>query len=143
MESHPDWFGEDVRHRLEIGAGVSTSEYALARRQQTEGRRQFEIFFTKYDLLLLPVTPIPAPSIEGMDAIEAARQLTRFTSPFNLTGLPALSIPCGFTGSGLPLGLQIVSRQWGESQVLQAGHAFEQATSWHLRRPAFIKKAAG
>jgi aspartyl-tRNA(Asn)/glutamyl-tRNA(Gln) amidotransferase subunit A len=143
MESHPDWFGEDVRHRLEIGAGVITSEYTLARRQQTEGRREFEIFFTKYDLLLLPVTPIPAPSIEGMDAIEAARQLTRFTSPFNLTGLPALSIPCGFTGSGLPLGLQIVSRQWGESQVLQAGHAFEQATSWHLRRPAIIKKAAG
>jgi aspartyl-tRNA(Asn)/glutamyl-tRNA(Gln) amidotransferase subunit A len=135
LAERPDWFGADVRQRLEIGAALTSSEYALARRTQVEGHRRFEIFFEKFDLLLLPTTPIPAPPIEGTHAIEAARQLTRFTAPFNLAGLPALSVPCGFTGENLPIGLQIISRHWGEAKALQAGHAFEQATEWHNRRP--------
>ncbi len=135
LAEHPDWFGADVRQRLETGAALTSSEYALARLTQTEGRRRFEMFFEKFDLLLLPTTPIPAPPIEGTQAIEAARQLTRFTAPFNLAGLPALSVPCGFTGEKLPIGLQIISRHWGEAKALQAGHAFEQATEWHKRRP--------
>jgi len=61
--------------------------------------------------------------------------LTRFTAPFNLTGLPALSLPCGFSSDGLPIGLQIVGRPWAEAAVLRAGQAYEQATEWHLRRP--------
>jgi aspartyl-tRNA(Asn)/glutamyl-tRNA(Gln) amidotransferase subunit A len=140
LGSHPDWFGADIRQRLEAGAALTSTEYSLARRIQSEGRRRFEMFFTKFDLLLLPTTPIPAPEIAGTGAIEAARQLTRFTSPFNLSGLPALSIPCGSTGNGLPLGLQIVSNHWGEGQLLQAGNAFEQATEWHLLRPGLVKK---
>lgn len=95
----------------------------------------FEMFFEKFDILLLPTTPIAAPPIEGTQAIQAARRLTRFTAPFNLSGLPALSVPCGFTGGHLPIGLQIISRHWGEAKVLQAGHAFEQATEWRNRRP--------
>jgi aspartyl-tRNA(Asn)/glutamyl-tRNA(Gln) amidotransferase subunit A len=135
LAEHPDWFGADVRQRLETGAALTSSEYALARRTQTEGRRRFERFFEKFDVLLLPTTPIPAPPIEGTQAIEAARQLTRFTAPFNLAGLPALSVPCGFTDEKLPIGLQMISKHWGEAKVLQAGHAFEQATEWHNRRP--------
>jgi aspartyl-tRNA(Asn)/glutamyl-tRNA(Gln) amidotransferase subunit A len=61
--------------------------------------------------------------------------LTRFTAPFNLAGVPALSVPCGFTKSGLPIGLQIVSRAWNESGALRAGHTYQQATDWHTRRP--------
>jgi len=132
-----------VLQRLQTGAALTSSAYVLARRTQAEGRRRFEMFFSKYDLLLLPTTSIPAPLIEGTGAIEAARQLTRFTSPFNLTGLPALSIPCGLTTDGLPLGLQIVSKHWEESKVFQAGHAFEQATDWYLRRPDLIKTQRG
>jgi aspartyl-tRNA(Asn)/glutamyl-tRNA(Gln) amidotransferase subunit A len=143
LGSHPDWFGADVHQRLELGAALTSTEYSLARRVQSEGRRRFEMFFTKYNLLLLPSTPIPAPEIAGTVAIEAARQLTRFTSPFNLTGLPVLSVPCGSAGNGLPLGLQIVSKHWGEVQLLQAGHAFEQATEWHLRRPDLVKIQTG
>lgn len=143
LNSHPDWFGTDVRQRLESGAALTSTEYSLARRVQSEARRRFEMFFTKYDLLLLPTTPIPAPEIAGTVDIEAARQLTRFTSPFNLTGLPALSIPSGFTSNGLPLGLQIVSKHWGEAQILQAGHAFEQATGWHLHRPDLVRSRTG
>ena len=135
LTKHPDWFGADVLQRLQNGAALSSSEYALARQTQAESRRRFEIFFKKFDLLLLPTIPIPAPLIENTSAIQAARQLTRLTSPFNLTGLPALSVPCGFTKTGLPVGLQIVSKQWGEAMILQAGHAFEQATEWWRRHP--------
>lgn len=135
LREHPDWFGADVLQRLQGGAALGTGEYVLARRKQAEGRRRFEMFFEKYDILLLPTTPTPAPPIEETGAIEAARQLTRFTSPFNLTRLPALSVPCGFTENGLPIGLQIVSKYWSEVKVLQAGHAFERATEWHMRKP--------
>jgi aspartyl-tRNA(Asn)/glutamyl-tRNA(Gln) amidotransferase subunit A len=135
LTKHPDWFGADVLQRLQTGAALSSTEYALARRTQAEGRRRFEIFFEDFDLLLLPTTPIPAPLIEDTDAIQAARQLTRLTSPFNLTGLPALSVPCGFTKTGLPAGLQIVSKHWGEAMILQAGYAFEQATEWWHHHP--------
>ncbi|NJC98774.1 MAG: Asp-tRNA(Asn)/Glu-tRNA(Gln) amidotransferase subunit GatA [Anaerolineae bacterium] len=135
LEEHPDWFGEDIRRRLEDGAKNTSTEYILARRTQSEVRKRCELFFESYDLLLTPTTPIAAPTIEGHDAVEQAGRLTRFTAPFNLTGLPALSVPCGFTKEGLPIGLQIVSRAWGDAKALNAGHAFEQATDWHKKFP--------
>jgi len=138
LEEHPDWFGSDVRERLRLGAACTSGEYVLARQTQLETRRQVEQFFETYDVLLLPTTPVAAPLIEGQDALEQARRLTRFTAPFNLTGVPALSLPCGFTSSGLPIGLQIVSRHWAEARVLRAGHAYQQVTDWHGRRPTAV-----
>jgi len=157
---HPLGFGEDVRLRLQTGAAFTSSEYALARRTQTEMRRRMELFFggtsssahgydtlllpsapftaptiEGSDILLLPATPITAPQIEGSDALQQARRLTRFTAPFNLTGLPALSLPCGFSSTGLPIGLQIVCPAWSEKKLLQAGQAYEQATEWHKLKP--------
>ena len=131
LKEHPDWFGEDIRRRLEDGANTSSTEYILARRTQAEVRKRFEHFFESYDLLIIPTTPIAAPTIEGHDAVEQAGRLTRFTAPFNLAGLPALSLPCGFTKEGLPIGLQVVSRAWADAKVLNTGYAFEQATEWH------------
>ena len=135
LAAHPERFGADVLQRLQAGAALTSTEYSLARRTQVESRRRFEMFFEKYDLLLSPTTPIPAPPIEGTAAVDAARKLTRFTAPFNLTGLPALSVPCGFSAEDLPIGLQLVSKHWSEAKVLQAGHAYEQATEWHSRMP--------
>ena len=135
LAEHPEDFGADVRQRLQTGAAYTSTEYVLARRTQAELRRLFELFFNEYDVLLMPTTPIPAPSLDGPDAVEQARTLTRFTAPFNLTGLPALSLPCGFTRDGLPIGLQIVARPWAEAALLRAGQAYEMATEWHLRRP--------
>lgn len=135
LSSRPEDFGADVLKRLKTGAAYTSTEYILARRTQTLMRRQFEKFFEGYDILLTPATPVAAPLIEGPDAVEQARLLTRFTAPFNLTGLPALSLPCGFTQTGLPVGLQIVSRPWAENAILRAAYAFEQATDWHLRKP--------
>ena len=135
LREHPEVFGDDIRRRLEDGASTPLRDYILARRTQAEVRKKLEGFFDTYDFLILPTTPIAAPTIEGHDAVEQAGRLTRFTAPFNLSGLPALSLPCGFTREGLPIGLQIVSRAWGESKVLNLGHAFEQATEWHKRMP--------
>ena len=135
LESRPEDFGADISQRLQLGAAASSTDLALARRAQAELRRRFELFFSDYDILLVPTTPIPAPYIEGQDAIEQALRLTRFTAPFNLTGLPALSLPCGFSPEGLPIGLQIVSRPWAEETVLQAAYAYERATDWHMHGP--------
>jgi aspartyl-tRNA(Asn)/glutamyl-tRNA(Gln) amidotransferase subunit A len=135
LESHPEDFGADVRQRLQTGAAYTSGEYVLARRTQSLARRQFERFFESYDLLLTPATPIPAPPIEGPDAVEAARTLTRFTAAFNLTGLPALVLPCGFTTGSLPIGLQIVAPPWAEAALLRAAHAYEQAAEWCLKQP--------
>jgi len=135
LREHPEMFGEDVRRRLENGAKTSSTDYILARRTQAEMRKRFERFFEACDFLILPTTPIAAPTIEGHDAVEQAGRLTRFTAPFNLGGLPALSLPCGFTKDGLPIGLQIVARAWADAKVLNLGYAFEQASEWHLQRP--------
>jgi aspartyl-tRNA(Asn)/glutamyl-tRNA(Gln) amidotransferase subunit A len=135
LHERPEDFGPDVRQRLVSGAALGLPEYIQARRSQTLLRRQFEDFFDHYDLLLLPTTPVAAPPIEGPDAIQLAGLLTRYTAPFNLTGLPAISIPCGFTSAGLPVGLQIVARPWGEAKLLRAAYSYEGATSWHLREP--------
>jgi aspartyl-tRNA(Asn)/glutamyl-tRNA(Gln) amidotransferase subunit A len=135
LQAHPENFGADVLKRLQIGAAYTSTEYILARRTQAQARRQFELFFEDYDLLLVPATPVAAPPIEGPDAVEQARLLTRFTAPFNLTGLPAVAMPCGFTRQGLPIGMQLVARPWDEARLLQAAYAYEQATDWHLRRP--------
>jgi len=133
LATQPADFGEDVLKRLEAGASYTSFETILARGAQPVLRRQFERFFEGFDILLTPTTPIPAP-LRGGDALARARLLTRFTAPFNLTGLPALSLPCGFTKNGLPLGLQIISRPWAEDLVLRAAQAYEQATGWHSRR---------
>jgi aspartyl-tRNA(Asn)/glutamyl-tRNA(Gln) amidotransferase subunit A len=135
LKEHPEMFGEDIRRRLEDGAKTTSTEYILARRTQAEARKHCEQFFESYDYLIVPTTPIAAPKVEGLDAVEQAARLTRFTAPFNLTGLPALSLPCGFTKEGLPIGLQIVSRAWGDAKLLNVSHAFEQATDWHIQTP--------
>jgi aspartyl-tRNA(Asn)/glutamyl-tRNA(Gln) amidotransferase subunit A len=135
LHDQPENFGDDVRQRLQAGAELPLSDYILARRTQSLMRRQFDNFFRDFDILLMPTTAVPAPPIEGPDAIEQARLLTRYTAPFNLTGLPAISLPCGFTSTGLPIGLQIVAPAWGEANLLRAAYAYEQATPWHARRP--------
>lgn len=133
LDANPHAFGEDVLRRLKAGRGTLSGDYAIARRTQVEIKRRFKTLFEEFDLLLLPTTPDAAPFIEGPDAVAQARRLTRFTAPFNLTGLPALSLPCGFSKDGLPIGLQVVGAEWAEATVLQAGRAYEKATPWHER----------
>ncbi len=128
----------DVRQRLENGRDLPVSDYVLARRTQTELKRRLSGFFEDYEILLLPTTPTIAPPIAGGDALEKARQLTRFTSPFNLAGLPAVSLPGGFDKQGLPIGLQFVAGAWNEAALLRAARAYERETDWGTRRPPVV-----
>lgn len=135
FQNQPQNFGPDIRQRLLAGAACTSTDYILAQHAQTLLRRQFESFLTHFDILLTPTTPTVAPLRAVKYDTDLASLLTRFTAPFNLTGLPALSLPCGFNREGLPIGLQIISSPWSEARLLQAANAFEQATDWNLRKP--------
>ena len=129
IEQSPGEFGADVLARLRRGAAFGAADYADARRRQTVLRKTFERWFTEhggpFDVVVMPSTPVTAPRIAGLDAVAMAPILTRLTAPFNFTGLPALSVPCGVSSAGLPIGLQIVGAPWAERRVLRAGRAFE------------------
>ena len=126
LSENPQGFGQDVLKRLQTGSAYTSTEYSLARRMQTILRCKFNEFFKEFDLLLTPTTPITAPVRGSADAVERARLLTRFTAPFNLTGLPAISIPCGLSKDNLPIGLQIVGKPWTEAKLLFAAELYEQ-----------------
>jgi aspartyl-tRNA(Asn)/glutamyl-tRNA(Gln) amidotransferase subunit A len=113
---------------------VKAAVYMQARRQLDLLRRQVKKVFAAVDLLITPTMPSPPVVIaQGADPTAVSN---RNTSPFNVLGLPAISVPCGFTTSGLPIGLQIVGAPFAESTVMALAHAYEQATEWHRRSPA-------
>jgi aspartyl-tRNA(Asn)/glutamyl-tRNA(Gln) amidotransferase subunit A len=132
LAENPQGFGSDVLKRLQTGAAYTSTEYSLARRMQTILRCQFNEFFDEYDLLITPTTPITAPIRGSADAVERARLLTRFTAPFNLTGLPALSLPCGWSSEKMPIGLQLVGKAWSEAKVLLAGMLYENRRGFQI-----------
>ena len=84
--------------------------------------------------MITPTTPKTAPTFEQAYS-ETFRRGPHYTSLYNMTGLPALSVPCGFDSAGLPIGLQIAGRPFAEATVLQAGHAYERASGWYTRHP--------
>ena len=92
------------------------------------------------DALLCPSWPEPAPPITADDStddiLDESGNMLKFTAPYNVSGHPTLSLPCGFTDGGLPLSLQVVARHLSEGVLLRLGHAYEQATDWHTRHPA-------
>lgn len=141
IRSHPEAYGIDLRTRLERGLFVPASDYVTAQRARGFLTRECRRVLADVDVLVMPTTVTAATPIEEGTAnasgvsLAMSFQLTRCTNPFNLTGLPALSVPCGFTSQGLPVGLQIVGKPWDEATVLRVGHAYEQATPWHTRRP--------
>jgi aspartyl-tRNA(Asn)/glutamyl-tRNA(Gln) amidotransferase subunit A len=128
-------FGADVLQRLRAGQQIGGMETAHARRAAVEIRHEWVEMLGDDSLILTPTTPIAAPAREGQDAVAAAARLTTNTSPFNLTGFPAVSVPCGFTRAGLPIGLQLAAAPWREALLLRAARAYEAATSWHERHP--------
>jgi aspartyl-tRNA(Asn)/glutamyl-tRNA(Gln) amidotransferase subunit A len=132
---NPELYQPMTRRRLEQAATISTSAYVAARREMDQLRRQAGSAFSMVDLLLSPTTVISPISI---DAGTADPPLPPDGTPvhmFDVLGLPAISIPCGFTGDGMPVGLQIAGPRFAESRVLALAHANQQVTDWHTRRP--------
>ncbi|MFN2118958.1 MAG: amidase [Anaerolineales bacterium] len=138
LAEHPDWFGDDVRRRLEAGRDVQAVDYIQARRTQAVVKRRLEDLFDEYDILILPSTPTTAPLIAGGDAVELASPLTQFTAPFNLAGLPAISIRCGFDSAQLPIGMQLIASAWAEAALLRAARAYERSSGRQERWPATV-----
>ncbi|MDO8615235.1 MAG: amidase [Dehalococcoidia bacterium] len=135
MAERPDDYGDDVRYRLELGAAFTAVQYIQAQRLRELAvgawRRQV---FDRVDLLATPATPVTAPPIaEG--ELQATLGLIRMTNPINLLGLPAVSLPCGFSETALPIGLQLIARWFEEPMLLRAAHAYEGATAWRQRAP--------
>jgi aspartyl-tRNA(Asn)/glutamyl-tRNA(Gln) amidotransferase subunit A len=132
--------GEDVLAPLGIGLKTSLDDYVRARRIQIEKRREYIRFFRNVDILLTPTLPVEPPTREGLDPVKTNVTLIGLTAPFNLTGLPAISLPCGFTSRGLPIGMQLVATHWNEQVLFRAANAFENATDWHKRKPSAWNK---
>jgi aspartyl-tRNA(Asn)/glutamyl-tRNA(Gln) amidotransferase subunit A len=134
----PELYQPETVRRIRSGEGVSAADYIRRRRELEEVRRSIGQIFADVDVLVTPTIPMPAPAIADLkadpDGLRPAElKLLRNTRPFNVWGLPAISVPCGFTQSGLPIGLQIAGPHWREDRVLRFAHAYEQATAWHQR----------
>jgi aspartyl-tRNA(Asn)/glutamyl-tRNA(Gln) amidotransferase subunit A len=142
MRSRPQDYQPDVRERLRMGAFVSGAHYVRAQQLRALVRSEIDDALAKRDVLLAPATPIAAPLLgerettlgDGRSDVRSA--LIRLTRPFNYSGHPAGSAPCGFTAGGLPIGLQIVGRPFDEATVLRVVDAYQRLTDWHTRRPA-------
>ncbi len=129
----PELYQPETLRRIRSGERVSAAEYIQSRRELDEARRRIGDVFASVDLLITPTMPIPAPAIADLkqnpNALRPAElALLRNTRPFNVWGLPAISVPCGVTKAGLPIGLQIAGPHWREDLVLSIAHAYQHAT---------------
>jgi len=134
----PELYQPETLRRIRSGEKISAAEYILRRRELDLERRRARNIFAKVDVLVTPTTPIAAPAIADLKKDPAALRpaeliLLRNTRPFNVCGLPAISVPCGFTKSGLPIGLQIAGPHWREDLVLRLAHAYEQAVNFSAK----------
>jgi aspartyl-tRNA(Asn)/glutamyl-tRNA(Gln) amidotransferase subunit A len=134
LRERPGLYGELLRDRLLHGGLYTGAEYVQAMRLRERLRREMLEALGTVDLLATPTAPTPAPTFAAAYDTSVGFPRTNMP-PFNLSGLPALALPCGFTRAGLPVSLQLAGRPFDEATVLRAGHAYEQATEWHTRRP--------
>ena len=128
--------------RFLTGSIIPAQFYYKAQKIRTALRQQILEALEKVDVLVLPTGPVTAPLVESSPGIQSKEHALTglagrisFTGPFNLAGTPALSVPCGFSPSGMPMGLQIVGRPFAEETVLKVAYAYEQNTDWRSRRP--------
>jgi Asp-tRNA(Asn)/Glu-tRNA(Gln) amidotransferase A subunit family amidase len=148
LRTAPDLMGEDLRSRLEVGSMLPGTVYIEALRVREAVKRSIAEVFRSNDLVAIaaPTSPATAPIVDaGVVAFPGGvteafgPALTRFTTPWNATGQPVISLPCGFDRESLPVGLSIVGRPHDEFGIAAIAHAYEQATEWHTRRPPIIQ----
>jgi aspartyl-tRNA(Asn)/glutamyl-tRNA(Gln) amidotransferase subunit A len=132
----------EVRQLAQMGQDLRAADYIKAQRSRDVINAELLQALEQVDVLVTPTAPIVAPrlgettvEIDG-EAVPMRPALRRFTLPFNLAGLPACTVPCGFSSEGLPIGLQIIGKPFAEATVLRVAHAYESSTDWHRRHPA-------
>jgi aspartyl-tRNA(Asn)/glutamyl-tRNA(Gln) amidotransferase subunit A len=145
VASNPELYQPETLRRIRAGENISSAEILKLQSELEHDRRNIQRIFEEIDVLVTPTTPIPAPSIAELKDDPALLRpkeilLLRNTRPANVWGLPAISIPCGFTRGGLPVGLQIIGAHGAESKVLQLALRYEQATQWHTPQPVVPRK---
>jgi aspartyl-tRNA(Asn)/glutamyl-tRNA(Gln) amidotransferase subunit A len=144
MIERPQDYGAQVLMRLQNGLAVPAVSYLEAMRWRGAALSAHAAATAGVDAVIAPVSPIPAPTIVESDVGNSPEadvvlpRITRFTRPVNYLGVPALSIPCGFTRSGLPVGLQLIGRSFDEAALLRIGAAFQRATDFHARVPKAV-----
>ena len=142
MQTRARGFGAEVKRRIMLGtytlsSGYYDAYYRKAQQVRTLLKRDFDEAFKTADLILTPTTPTAAfKKGEKTDDPLQMYLADIFTISVNLAGVPGISIPCGFTSNNLPIGLQLIGRHFDEETLLQAAYAYEQATDWHMRKPA-------
>jgi aspartyl-tRNA(Asn)/glutamyl-tRNA(Gln) amidotransferase subunit A len=134
-------FGSEVKRRIMLGtyalsSGYYDAYYKKAQQVRTLIKRDFEEAFSRVDVMVTPTAPTPAFKV-GEKADDPLQMYLSdiFTISVNLAGVPGISIPCGFTHNGLPIGMQLIGRHFDEETILRAAFAYEQATEWHKRKP--------
>jgi aspartyl-tRNA(Asn)/glutamyl-tRNA(Gln) amidotransferase subunit A len=143
LRTHAKDYSPDVRAGFLAGQLILGKHYMKAQRVRSLLRQEMATALRRVDALVTPTTPIAAPNINqalvdiGGEQIDVMTALSRLTRPANLSGFPAISVPCGFTHNTLPIGLQLIGRPFAEATVLQLAFAYEQNTAWHQRHPAF------
>jgi aspartyl-tRNA(Asn)/glutamyl-tRNA(Gln) amidotransferase subunit A len=144
MAKNPELYQAETLARLRPTADVTAASYFAARQSIERLRREVQKVFASVDLVVTPTTPVPPHSIPDADREEhetivnkQLSQLTRNTLPFDVYGLPTITVPCGFTHDGMPIGLQISGPPWGEARVLRLAQAYEEATKWNRRPPTW------
>jgi aspartyl-tRNA(Asn)/glutamyl-tRNA(Gln) amidotransferase subunit A len=142
LEEWPGDYGEDVRSRIELSRNSAASTYIQALRTLAAYRSCLDTVLTEVHFLITPTIPMAAPALDQNEVLfgkvhEPVRSaLLRLTRPGNLSGLPAVSLPCGFSSKGLPIGLQLIGRRFDEATLLRAAYAYETATPWHQQFPS-------
>jgi len=142
IRKRPQDYGADVRERLKMNLDQPTVVYLHAQEKRRRVTRIFEEALDKVDVLVTPTLPVVPPLIAekeikiGRTTEPVRGVLLRFTRPGNLTGLPAISLPCGFTPDRIPIGMQIIARRFDEATLLRVADAYERATPWHNLFPA-------
>ena len=142
----PDDYAATARERFEAAQSLGAIELVQAQRNREPMRAEFWRVFDQVDVLVTPSMPTTAGRI-GSEMVEldgvvynTLENTTRFTYPFNLTGFPAMSLPCGFDRLGLPIGLQLAAAPWQEALLLGVAHQYQQATDWHRQRPRQLEQ---
>ncbi|MGH7888441.1 MAG: amidase, partial [Candidatus Binatia bacterium] len=135
MQETPMKFGSSVRRRILEGAFLSATDYLTAQRARAVLNKQICANFAAVDVFAVPGAARPPEAFDASDPNEQNMRPS-FTNPFNLTGLPAISVPCGFTDGNLPAGIQFVAPAFAEATCFRVAYAYEQATEWHEKKPA-------